>query len=132
MGIPIIIKCFLIQRVSYMKLFKVVYIVIDFLPFSNESSYLTEWEVTESETESETHSETQSETQSDITTNDSDDQPPLSKKLKMALTKEAVVELLKKKPLSIPTMVSIIKAWNTGLGANYIGRKLEEILKTSR
>ena len=86
-----------------MKLFKVVYIVIDFLPFSNESSYLTEWEVTESETH-------QSETQSDVTTNDSDDQPPPSKKLKMALTKEAVVELLKKKPLSIPTMMSIIKA----------------------
>ena len=101
---------------------------------SNEYSYLTEWEVTESETDSKTHSETQSETQSDVTTDSvftmmTDDQPPPSKKLTMALTKKAVVDLLKKKPLSISTMVSIIKTWNTGLSADEIGTKLEEILK---
>ena len=52
------------------------------------------------------------------------DQPPPSKKLKMALTKKAAVELLKKKPLSISTMVFIIKTWNTGLSADEIGTKL--------
>ena len=74
--------------------------------------------ITKSETESETHSETLS----DVTT-DSDDQPLPSKKLKMALLKAAVVEILKKRPLSIPIMVSIIKTWNTGLSADEIGTK---------
>ena len=74
--------------------------------------------ITKSETESETHSETLS----DVTT-DSDDQPLPSKKLKMALLKAAVVEILKKRPFSIPIMESIIKTWNTGLSADEIGTK---------
>ena len=75
--------------------------------------------ITKSETESETHSETLS----DVTT-DSDDQPLPSKKLKMALLKAAVVEILKKIiKKSIPIMESIIKTWNTGLSADEIGTK---------
>ena len=75
--------------------------------------------ITKSETESETHSETLS----DVTIDDSDDQPLPSKKLKMALLKAAVVEILKKRPFSIPIMESIIKTWNTGLSADEIGTK---------
>ena len=47
----------------------------------------------------------------------------------MELTKESVVELLNKKPLSIDAVLSITKTWNTGLSENEIRRMFEDILK---